>query len=190
VRSRLWNRQARCARGGFTFIEVLVVVTLFSIIGVALFQSFSMGLKVWKRASRPNFSYRKAVLTLERMARELRQMRGYPDTSLQGLSDELSFASVVHGKVYNLTYDYRYQALYRRAKVLSAGWDAGQEREAVPDVADVEFTYYGYDAPSTSYMFFDEWDGQLKGWPIAVRVMMDLEDETHLEKIMHIPAMF
>ncbi len=176
-------------RNGFTFIEVLVVVALFSIIGLALFQSFSMGLQVWKRASRPNFSYRKAVLGLERMARELRQVRGYPNTTFQGEDDELSFASVVYGKAYNLTYEFKQQGLWRDAKILSAGWDPGERREAVPEVAQIEFSYYGYDAPSSSFLFFDEWDGQVKGWPMAVRVMVDLEDETHLEKIMPLPAM-
>ncbi len=183
-------RQIKAGRGGsgFTLIEVLVVTALFAIIGVSLFQSFSMGLKVWKRASRPNFSYRKAVLSLERMARELRQSRGYPNTTFQGDDEGLSFASVVYGKVYNLTYEYKQQGLWRHAKVLSAGWDAGQEREAVPGIADMEFTYYGYDAPSSSYIFFDEWDGAVKGRPMAVRVVVDLEDETHLEKIMHTPT--
>ncbi len=175
-------------RSGFTLIETLVVVALFAIIGVSLFESFSMGLKVWKRASRPNFSYRKAVMSLERMARELRQSRGYPNTTFQGEEDEFTFVSVVYGKVYNLTYDYRQQGLWRHAKVMGAGWDAGQEREAVPGVAEMEFTYYGYDAPSQSYIFFDDWDGAVKGRPMAVRVMMDLEDETHLEKIMHVPS--
>ena len=123
------------------------------------------------------------------MARELRQSRGYPNSTFQGESEELSFASVVYGKVFNLTYDYKSQGLWRHAKVLSAPWDAGEEREAVPGIADIEFTYYGYDGASSSYIFFDEWDGAAKGLPMAVRVMVDLEDETHLEKIMHVPTM-
>jgi len=164
-------------RGGFTFVELLIVVALFAIIGVSLFQSFAMGLKVWKRASRPNFSYRKAVLTLERMARELRQSRGYPNTTFTGDRSQFSFATAAPDKAYNATYELKGDALWRGTKVLSAPWDPGEEREVVPGIADLEFTYYGYDAPTSSFIFFDEWDGQTQGRPMAVRVMMDLDDE-------------
>jgi len=176
----------RRRRRGFTFIEVLVVVALFAVIGVSLFQSFTMGLKVWRRASGPNFAYRKAVLSLERMAMELRQSRPYPNTTFSGDGREFSFAAVAQGKAYNATYAYRGNALWRNTKVLSAPWDPGEEREAAPGIADLEFSYYGYDLPSHSYIFFDDWDGQTQGRPMAVRVMLDLEDGTHLEKIMHV----
>jgi len=191
ARHRFNRRGRRAAAGarGFTFVEVLVVVALFSIISVSLFSSFSMGLKVWKMASRPNFAYRKAVLNLERLGRELRQARGYLNTTFQGNDRELTFISVTHEKVFNMTYRFKSEGLWRQAGAVGSGWsDAGEEREMVPDIDRLEFTYYGFDPASKSFVFFDNWDGATQGLPRAVRVVMDLKDETHLEKIMHVPV--
>jgi prepilin-type N-terminal cleavage/methylation domain-containing protein len=176
-------------RNGFTMIEVLIVVGLFSLIAASLFQSFSMGLKVWKTASRPDFSYRKAVLNLERISQEIRHARPYPGAMLTGTQEEIAFTSVMHQKVYNLTYVFKSEGLWRRADVVGAGVaEEGALREVVPRVRQVTFSYFGFDALAGGFVFFDEWDGALKGLPKAVRVAIDLEDETRVERTTYVPT--
>jgi len=187
-KKRSESRSARTARSrGFTMVEALIVVGLFSIIGVSLYQSFAMGLKVWRRATRPNVTYRKAVVNLERLARELRHSRAYPNTSFQGGNSAFTFCSVTNGKVINLTYEYKQSGLWRGTLQLGAGWDPGTQREVIPNVEAVDFTYYGYDSISQTYAFFNEWNGTGRGVPSAIRVMMDLVNETHIEKTMRLP---
>ena len=176
---------------GFTMVEVLIVVALFSIIGVSLFQSFAMGLKVWKAASRPNFSYRKAVLGLERLSRELRQARPYPGAPMMGTTDAIAFASVIHDHAYNLTYMRDGDTLRREAYVIVPGpLGSVEKREVAVDVRDIRFSYYGFDIPSGGFVFFDNWDGNVSGYPLAVRLTLDLEDGTHLERTTYVPTSF
>ncbi|MGE5279543.1 MAG: prepilin-type N-terminal cleavage/methylation domain-containing protein [Deltaproteobacteria bacterium] len=176
---------------GFTMIEVLIVVALFSVIGVSLFQCFATGLKVWKAATQPNFSYRRAVLCLERLGRELRQQRTYPNTTWTGRDDALTFASVIHNRVYNITYAFDKDAVRREAFVVGAGPFAGSvdSREVIPQVRAAAFSYWGYDPQSGGFAFSDEWTvGPGKLAPDAVRVTLELDDGTQIEKLFYVPV--
>jgi len=91
---------------GFTFVETMIVLALFGILGVALFSSFSMGMKVWKRATSTNLFKRKAVLTLERLSIELRRTFNYPPIAFLGDKAHIEFPGIVANKIYNISYDF------------------------------------------------------------------------------------
>ena len=179
----------RC--GGFTFIEALVVMALFAVISVSLFQSFTMGLKVWKRASRPDIAYRKAVLNLERFTEELRCSRPYPNTSFMGEEGALAFTSIIYGDAYKMTYRFYGRRLWRSAEVVERpSHPSGEWRELVSDLRCGEFRYYGVDvkAPRGEFAVFKKWNGSIIGPPVAVGITMVLKDGTRLEKIVSVPV--
>jgi prepilin-type N-terminal cleavage/methylation domain-containing protein len=185
----------RC-RLGFTFVEMMVVVGLFSVVGVALFTSFSMGLKVWKSAASPNIGQRRALLALERCAQELRQL----SPSLAILAGEplsCSFPLIARDRLENVTYafDLRTGVFSREAALFEGDMEAGGsslvKRVLVTGVKDGNFSYFDFEAASGGSAgngtYFESWNAT-QIFPKAVRVEMELEDGTRVEKIIVIPS--
>ncbi|MFH1223107.1 MAG: type II secretion system protein, partial [Pseudomonadota bacterium] len=90
----------------FTFVETMIVLALFGILGVSLFSSFSMGMKVWKRATSANLIGRKAVLTIERLSMELRRTFNYAPIGFLGDKAHIEFPGIIGNLIYNLSYDF------------------------------------------------------------------------------------
>lgn len=66
-------------RLGFTLIELLIAVTIFSVIAVALYSCFNAGIRVWRRAEENMELHQSVRLTLEGLAKELRNAVNYAD---------------------------------------------------------------------------------------------------------------
>lgn len=90
------NRQAS---NGFTFLELLIAVTIFSISAVAIYSSFNVGIRAWRKAEDSYKVRQEARQALSAMSRELRSALGFKlkksdedvEDSLDGSSDEVSF---------------------------------------------------------------------------------------------------
>lgn len=85
-------------QNGFTLIEVLLGISIFSIIAMAVYGTFSGGIRVSHHAGIKNQIYREARWTFDLMARELENMvpydfsNSYTDrTAFMGSSDEIKF---------------------------------------------------------------------------------------------------
>ncbi len=182
----------RRGKNGFTLVETLIVVALFAVIGVSLLQSFVMGLKVWKAATSPNYSYRKAVIGLERLSTELRQIVNHPTIGFWGARDSCTFANIARDKVYNITYNYSSEdnTFYRTAVSLQelAGTEpASPRRKIIPGVKNFSFSFYGYDTTTSNATFLDSWNYTTSGIPAAVKVACTVEDGREFEKVITIP---
>jgi len=70
--TRLFQDIARRRKKGFTLVETLVVMTIFSIIVTMLFTVFRIGLESWRRAESNLEIYQNARIALDMMGRELR----------------------------------------------------------------------------------------------------------------------
>lgn len=83
---------------GFTLIEMILGLLIFSIIAVSLYSTFSMAISVWKKSEDVNRIYREAKWSLEKIASSLKNAdffdftKNYPDIKLfSGQSDKVSF---------------------------------------------------------------------------------------------------
>jgi prepilin-type N-terminal cleavage/methylation domain-containing protein len=59
-------------RRGFTFVELLLAISIFSIIAVVVYSAFSMGINAWRKMDGLLEGYQQIRLVTERMAWELR----------------------------------------------------------------------------------------------------------------------
>lgn len=82
----------------FTFIEILIGLTIFSIIALSLYSNFLSGTSVWKRSEEINRLYQEARWSLDTIAKELHNAialdykNSYPDFAVfKGNSDSLAF---------------------------------------------------------------------------------------------------
>ena len=83
---------------GFTLIEVLMALLIFSIIALTLYSTFSTAILAWRRAKDVNRVYREAKLSLDLISTSLKNAeffdfsRNYPDLKLfNGEVDKISF---------------------------------------------------------------------------------------------------
>lgn len=84
---------------GFTFLELLIAVAIFSISAVAIYSSFNVGIRAWRKAEDSYKIRQEARQALSVMSRELRSALSFklkkPDEtfedSFDGSSDEVSF---------------------------------------------------------------------------------------------------
>lgn len=84
---------------GFTFLELLIAVAIFSISAVAIYSSFNVGIRAWRKAEDSYKIRQEARQALNMMARELRSALSFKlkktdetfKDSFDGSSDEVSF---------------------------------------------------------------------------------------------------
>ncbi|MCP4651352.1 MAG: prepilin-type N-terminal cleavage/methylation domain-containing protein [PVC group bacterium] len=150
---------------GFTLVEMLIVVTIFAIIGVGVASSFFAGMKLWDRARNVDFTQSNALLSLDLIGRELRQAVNMPDFYAEGTSDELSFVTL-NNSIVEVTY--RFDAGQKVLLRSEAGIDSffeGSESIASPEeevllIDEVSFSYSYFDEETESYETVDIWEDQ------------------------------
>ena len=81
---------------GFTLVELLVAVSIFSVIAVALYSTFATGLDAWKRMEQASALNQEARLALQRICLELRNALDFPGIEFSGQANRLSFAALVN----------------------------------------------------------------------------------------------
>ena len=178
-------------KSGFTFVEAMIVIALFAIIGVSLFSSLSLGLKVWKRATQLNLVERKAILGLERLSTELRRTYNYPSIGFWGEKDHMEFVGIYRDEILNISYQYAPQekCVYRSGLSMQrSGLTEGSPlRRVFLEVKNFTLSFYGFDTEAGTFTFFDSWNYTKSGIPLAVKVSLTLEDGKGFEKIVAIP---
>lgn len=167
-----------------------MVATLVSIIALAIASSFLSGMRVWGRAQHQDTAHADALLTLERMARELRQSVDIPQVRFEGTDQEVSFPAVLDEAIVKVTY--RYEASEKRLqrwqvdlKELIEGKEAGAQAEALCSLADpvrMEFAGFNKDNAETRDVWKGAWSKE-DGIPWAIRLTITIKDETFTKTV-------
>ena len=79
---------------GFTLIEILVSLSIFSIIALAVYSSFAGGIRAWRRAQEFSSVFQTSRLLLEDMARELKNTVSITGMEFEGTSRKVSFVTL------------------------------------------------------------------------------------------------
>ena len=84
----------RRAHGGFTLVELMVSLSIFSLLAVAVYSVFAGGVGTWRRAQAFSATYQTARLVLDRMGRELGRAVRISGSEFQGGPVRVSFLTV------------------------------------------------------------------------------------------------
>ncbi len=86
------------ANKSFTFVEVMLALSMFAIIALSLYSTFSVASLAWRKSQDSNRIYREAKWALDEIAKQLRDAsffdfsRHYPDLKLfDGQEDKITF---------------------------------------------------------------------------------------------------
>lgn len=82
------------SRRGFTFVEMLLVAALLSVIGASLYQSIANGVRVWNRAHRFAVEEDIAVF-MDKFRQDLRHSLEYSGLSWEAAGREISFPALI-----------------------------------------------------------------------------------------------
>ncbi len=82
---------------GFTLIEMVVSLTIFSVISLSVYSSFAGGITVWRKAEEFSSVYQTARLVLDSMALELTNTVKVSGTEFEGGPRIISFITLRRG---------------------------------------------------------------------------------------------
>jgi type II secretion system protein J len=183
---------------GFTLMETLLAVTLFSIVIVSSYGVFSMGIQIWKRSTGMAPVQRQSLFAFERMGEDIRSAilikkpepgirieKRAKDFNLEGNAESFLMPAVlaVESREGN---SYQYGAAgwawksssKQLCRMTQTASQLHQEKEPsckvfLSGVQKLQFQYWIESPISKTFSWYDSWDPS-EGLPQAVRVQMDV----------------
>lgn len=158
----------------FTLIEVVVALTIFSIVAVGLGTSFLSGIKLWDKANE-SFSAGEVQFFLEVFARDLCQSINLAQVGFSGTKEAVSFPALVSGRAVKVTYSFERDGkkIFRRTAnlkdALSGDNAAKYDKEESLQLDSCELSYFYYDTEKEEYSWTDAWDKK-NGIFLGVRI--------------------
>jgi prepilin-type N-terminal cleavage/methylation domain-containing protein len=172
---------------GFTFIELIVSISILAIIAASIYSAFNIGLQAYKRSSADQ-EIQKIRTKLAKIDKELKNSFFFSEIPFSGTSSEIIFPQVVSKedveKIYTVTYyiekdkNAEFYRLIRKAKIYT---DKPQdEKEEITDVfsaISIKFVYaYKSSDSSKGYEWQEIWGEDQKTLPSGVRIFFQIDD--------------
>jgi len=161
-------------------VELLISVGIFSVVSIAVFSTFSSGLKVLRKTKTVDLARQKILLKEERFSRELRESGPCRKKLFSGKSAKISFSGTQNYLPCRITYyfDETTQSILREVDKLSEiiaaekdGTDLNPQRSVfMVKVESAQFSYLFLDLKKNSYIWKEEWKQDYL--PVAVRLVI------------------
>mgnify|MGYP005634090469 CR=1 FL=1 len=172
-------------------MELLIVVALFSVLGVAVFSTFASGMRIWARIQDASFAKRKVLLVLEKMSIELRQCLDISQIGFSAENSEISFPTLTpQDKIIKVSYSFAQDNIYRASEDFEDILDEAEEKDTqvrvvLLDVEDFDFSFAYLEEGKLRYSWKDTWEAK-EGIPKIVKIDLTVNEET-FSKTIRIP---
>ncbi len=199
----------RNTQNAFTFVELLISITLVALVGVAVYSVLANGIHAWRRGNENRAYARNIRLTTEKMSCDLRNVFEFSDIAFEGTEDSIMFPGLVLSESDSNSNEVEgYYELGRIAYFYDPGENAlckdektypqalgekkiGKGKVLLERVDKLEFSYCYLDNATGNYKWKDDWKKEeQESIPQAVKIEMVLEKSTHqedFEKTVFIP---
>lgn len=164
---------------GFTLLELLIISSIIAMIALAVFSTFSMGIKAYKRMHYSGLVQADVLLSLEKLEKDLHNVLNFSGIGFAGENKKISFAGLVgpqtDSNLGRIAYylDAKTRVLVKEENAY-AGTFSGSK--ALASIKDIAFTYYYFDPQAREYVWQDSWQS-VNGIPKAVRVKAVFKSE-------------
>ena len=198
------------AKRGFTLIELLVSITIFALVGVAVYTVFASGIIAWRKGNENKTYVRKIRIAAESMAKDLKNTFKFSEIAFEGGEDSIQFPSLILRKpdpeldedesgyeVGRAAYFYNKskKALCKEEKsfpeVCREKEENNETEILIEHLGELEFNYCYLDNVTGSYKWKDDWKKEEQdSIPVAVKIRMVFEKEANredFEKMIFIP---
>lgn len=158
---------------GFTFIELLVAMLIFSIIAVSIYLSFNVGIRAWRKGEEGYRTRQGARYLLSSISRELRNAINSKEIAFLGGADGVSFCKAANG-LFKVSYEFDsskneiYKVVWTYKESASA--QPGTRSRLASGISDFKLQYsYKKDE---KIEWSDTWEEEANIVPFAVRVSL------------------
>ncbi len=192
---------------GFTFVEIMLAVTIFAVVAIAISSTFATGLFTWRKAQQTQNLYQEVHLALNKMAEDLQNAVLYTEgteaINFLGTQGGLSFFSLVdvfqvlppHPELRKITYslDEETHTLQRLELTLAESMQdelPQQAEELAAGVSSLNLFYcYTDEEAQPPYKWQDNWSAADK-IPEGLKIELQLEEDKELifSKYVFIPV--
>ena len=173
----------------FTFIEMIMVVSLLSLVSLAIYTTFNNGLRIWYRINAQLFEEDVNIL-FDRFARDVKNSCRFSGMHFLGSPDKLELVTLLDSPrmakhtvgVVIYFYSEQSEILNREERDFSQVYnnDNGRVMQSLKNIVSLKFQYYAYDSEKKQYVWLDEWlDDSL---PLAVRMELEFDHGAGTDK--------
>lgn len=176
-------------RNGFSFIELIISVTIFAIIMAAVYSAFNMGIKVWRRGQDRRVG-QKIRLGFLKIEKELKDTFFFSRIPFKGTHQGMTFPlSIPRGdteRTYVITYSIEVDEgtglseLTRKEKVFPEELeeDGGTIKGLLPPTTSIGFEYaYRSNVTSKNLEWQDAWSEERQNkLPAGVKITLQMDD--------------
>ena len=183
-------------RRGFTFIELLIAVSIFAVVAIALYSTFFAGISVWRRSGPDGSVYQDVKFAFDDIAKDLKNavyLSGDEESIFifSGSAEEIAFITLeptfseedTGRELVKVAYSFdesEGQLIRKRADIL-AGFDVEKaEKEVLLDGLEGFTLEYCYDSgdEDAPYLWEEEWEDDEMRLPRGVKVVFLIKTET------------
>ena len=188
ILNRASSIEHRASKKGFTLVEILVALTIFSIISLSLGATFIQGARIWQRAKNENFLKNDVLLNMEIISADLRECIDSRLTGFSSRKQTLTFACLKNESVMVVNYSFiplqnkllRKEALMQDVEEGRINYTKEQILAKIMDDFALEFFYF--DKDNEIYSWKDYWNEE-EGLPIAVKIQIKVNDEVFTKTV-------
>jgi type II secretion system protein J len=175
-----------------TLIELIVAVTIFSVVAVAVYSTFNSGMSSYKKTEVFARLYQVSRSVLETIAQDLRNSFPYNETDAKfsGSNNEVSFFSLTdfiteenpHSEIAQITYRFQ-DGILRKLSLVGAAVFQDETLKAPQEdfsleVKELKFQYAQPTDEPPGYVWRDNWGTEEKAKiPLGVKIDLTLEDK-------------
>lgn len=182
---------------GFTFIELIVTLSIVVLIAVAVFSTLAGGINVYKRVKVYTGQQRDALLSLERLEKELNNTFTVSGIDFSGDSKSVAFAGLISplsgnisplGKV-SYNFDGATGGFSRREQGYAEVMAKADRPQSVPvklaSLKSLSFKYCSFNRDAKIFEWKDSWSAGT-GIPAGVRIEAEFDTGARVIKVSRI----
>lgn len=183
------NKRDLYHKRAFTFVELFIVVALFSLLSLAVYATFVSGMRLWHRVNEITLSQRKVLLGLERISQNLRQALNFPKLGFSGKANEVSFPIIENNEIILAAYLFEDNLLVRNTQRYKDILEENEEvksKTIIPDLEGAKFSFGYKEADKKDYTWKELWKKE-DGIPLIVRIELKTKDNNFFNRLIIIP---
>ena len=163
----------------FTFIELLLVVAVFSLLSLAVYSTFNSGLGLWHKIQDTDMHQRKTLLRLEKISLDLHQALNFSKIGFTGQKNEVSFPLLSGDKILKISYYYEGNSLYFKGEnfsdIIENRKNDIKPKELLSGIEDLTFSFAYQEPDKNEYSWKDNWK-KTEGIPLVVKIELKLKN--------------
>ncbi|MDP2831682.1 MAG: prepilin-type N-terminal cleavage/methylation domain-containing protein [Candidatus Omnitrophota bacterium] len=177
---------------GFTLVELLIAVSIFSVVSIAIYSTFSSGAAILRRVKDIDLAQQRILLKTERFSRELREQAVYKKKLFSGAKTKIIFPGNSDYLPCRITYYYDpssfclMRVVDKLSAIITPEGKVDAELKSKPqvflsEIKEAKFSYLFLDLKKNVYSWTEEW---LQAYlPLAVKLTIISENYEHASTI-------